>query len=205
MCFLERELKDASMASFGISLSDGPNHPPATAWGSLRIFNMRTLVLALGNPLRGDDGIGAAVLSALPAVPPAVTLLEGGTPGLELVLTLRGYDRVIVVDAAELGDVPGAWRRLTPDCLQGRDPRLRGTLHDAGLAEALTLGAALDVLPPEIVILGIQPGEIGWSPGLTPQVAAAIPDLCETIMSLLTPVSESRPARDPSGRPVVDE
>ena len=147
---------------------------------------MTTLVLALGNPLRGDDGIGAAVLNALPAVPPDVTLLDGGTPGLELVLTLRGYERVIIVDAADLGETPGSWRHLPAACLQASALDLRGTLHSAGLAEALTLGAALDLLPSEIVILGIQPGEIGWSPGLTPQVAAAIPDLCRAIMRLLT-------------------
>lgn len=146
---------------------------------------MTTLVLALGNPLRGDDGIGAAVLNALPAVPPGVALLDGGTPGLELVLTCQGYDRVIIVDAADLGDAPGSWRCLPTACLQAGDPHLRGTLHSAGLAEALTLGAALDLLPSEIIILGIQPGELGWSPGLTPRVAAAIPDLCQVIMRLL--------------------
>ena len=144
-----------------------------------------TLVLALGNPLRGDDGVGAAVLNALPDLPPGVTGLDGGTPGLGLVLSLRGYDRAIIVDAAEMGEMPGTWRRFSPDCLRAQDPDLRGTLHDAGLAEALLLGEALRVLPSEIIIFGIQPGEIGWSPGLTPAVAAAIPGLCEAIMSLL--------------------
>ncbi len=157
-----------------------PQATPASA-GSAKT----TLVLALGNPLRGDDGIGAAILSALPAVLSGVTLLEGGTPGLELVLTLRGYDRVIILDAADMGQPPGTWRRFTPDALQAVDPALRGTLHDAGLAEALALGAALGVLPPEIIILGIQPGEIGWSPGLTPQVAAAIPNVCDAVRRLL--------------------
>lgn len=146
---------------------------------------MTTLVLALGNPLRGDDGVGAAVLNALPALPPGVTGLDGGTPGLSLVLSLQGYDRAIIVDAAEMGEMPGTWRRFTPDCLRTPDSDLRGTLHDAGLAEALLLGEALGILPSEIIIFGIQPGEIDWSPGLTPAVAAAIPGLCEAIMSLL--------------------
>lgn len=146
---------------------------------------MTTLVLALGNPLRGDDGIGAAVLAALPAVPPDVVLLEGGTPGLELVLTLQGHHRVIILDAADMGEPPGTWRRFTSDCLQSGDSALRGTLHDAGLAEALTLGAALGVLPDQIIIFGVQPAEIGWSPGLSQPVAAAIPAVCEAVMSLL--------------------
>ena len=144
-----------------------------------------TLVLALGNPLRGDDGVGAAVLDALPALPAGVTGLDGGTPGLGLVLSLQGYDRTIIVDAAEMGEAPGTWRRFTPDCLRTRDSVLRGTLHDAGLAEALVLGEALGVLPSEVLIFGVQPGEIGWAPGLTAAVAAAIPGLCEAIMGLL--------------------
>lgn len=146
---------------------------------------MTTLVLALGNPLRGDDGVGAAVLNALPALPPGATGLDGGTPGLGLVLSLQGYDRAIIVDAAEMGEIPGTWRRFTPDGLRTPDSDLHGTLHDAGLAEALLLGEALGTLPSEIIIFGIQPGEIGWAPGLTPAVAAAIPGLCEAIMSLL--------------------
>jgi hydrogenase maturation protease len=144
-----------------------------------------TLVLALGNPLRGDDGVGTAVLNALPALPPGVTGLDGGTPGLGLVLSLQGYDRAIIIDAAEMGETPGTWRRFTADSLQTTDSDLRGTLHDAGLAEALLLGEALRTLPPEIIIFGIQPSEVGWSSGLTPAVAAAIPGLCEAIIGLL--------------------
>jgi hydrogenase maturation protease len=65
------------------------------------------------------------------------------------------------------------------------DISLGGTLHYAGLAEALALGEALGVLPKEIVVYGIQPAEIGWSPGLSESVAAAIPAVCEAILSEL--------------------
>jgi hydrogenase maturation protease len=149
-----------------------------------------TLVLALGNPLRGDDGVGAAVLEQLAQVdlPPGVELLEGGTPGLETVLLLQGYRRAIIVDAAAMGREPGEWARLLPGRdaeLQADDLYLRGTLHYAGLAEALALGEALAVLPEEIVIYGIQPTEIGWSPGLSAVVQAAIPAVCQSIVQEL--------------------
>ncbi len=150
---------------------------------------MQTLILALGNPLRGDDGIGAAVLAALAAhpLPPEVTLLEGGTPGLELVLMLRDCERAIIIDAAEMGQAPGTWMRFTPESvrLKSRDLYLRGTLHYAGLAEALSLGAAMNLLPPEIIIYGIQPEAIGWEPGLSATVAAAIPGVCAALLSLV--------------------
>ncbi len=149
-------------------------------------MNAQTLVLALGNPLRGDDGLGAAVLEALTA-PAGVDLLEGGTPGFETILLMEGYARVIVIDAAEMGDTPGAWRRFTPDevKLESRDLYLRGTLHYAGLAEALTLAEALGVLPSEIIIFGVQPQTIGWEPGLSEAVQAALPAVRAAILQEL--------------------
>jgi hydrogenase maturation protease len=145
-----------------------------------------TLVLALGNPLRGDDGIGAAVVESLLAAgaPPGVDVLEGGTPGLETVLLLQGYRRAVVVDAADMGREPGAWVRFTPEevRLGSGDLHEIGILHAAGLAEALALGDALGVLPPEIVIYGVQPADVGWGPGLSAPVEACIPTVCAAII-----------------------
>ena len=159
--------------------------------GAARPAAAGTLVLALGNPLRGDDGAGAAVIRSLEdsgRLPAAVSLLDGGTPGLETVLLLQGYRRVIIVDAAEMGLEPGAWARFTPEKVVSgaRDVSLRGTLHYAGLAEALKLGEALGILPPEIVIYGIQPLEVGWQPGLSAPVRAAVPAVCAAILDELT-------------------
>jgi hydrogenase maturation protease len=151
---------------------------------------MRTLVLALGNPLRGDDGVGAAVLERLAdaSLPEDTVLLEGGTPGLETVLLLQGYQRVLIIDAAEMGRDAGDWQRFRPDQvrLQARDLYLRGTLHYAGLAEALNLADALNLLPPTIEIFGIQPQEIGWEAGLSEAVRAAVPVVCEAVLERLT-------------------
>lgn len=145
--------------------------------------------MSLGNPLRGDDGIGEAVLAQLQAatLPVSVELLDGGTPGLETVLLMEGFDRVIVIDAADMDLAPGEWRRFAPETvrLQSRNLYLRGTLHYAGLAEALALGEALGVLPHEIVIFGIQPEQIGWEIGLSPAVANAIPAVCTAILEEL--------------------
>ncbi|MBN1122669.1 MAG: hydrogenase maturation protease [Anaerolineae bacterium] len=137
-----------------------------------------TLILALGNPLRADDGVGAAVIEALRdhRLPPDVELLDGGTPGLETVLYFEGRSRVIVVDAADMGLEPGEWRRFTlgDATLKSNDMGLRGTLHYAGLAEAIALADAMGALPPELIIFGIQPESIGWEPGLSEPLCAAV-------------------------------
>lgn len=136
--------------------------------------------------MRGDDGAGPAVVAALSSMdlPPYVEVVDGGTPGLETVLLLQGYERVIIVDAAEMGLEPGQWRCFTPDMaeLHSSENKLQGTLHAAGLAEALVLAGALDVLPPTLIIYGIQPLSLDWSQNLTEPLQAALPDLINSIV-----------------------
>ena len=155
-----------------------------------------TLVLALGNPLRGDDGVGAAVLEHLRrsgALPGQVDLVDGGTAGLETVLLLQGYRRAMIIDAADMRLAPGAWRRLPAagSSLGSRDLSAGHTLHSAGLAEALALGEALGVLPETIEIFAIQPLEVGWAPGLSQPVQACTADVADAILDTL-----SRPATE---------
>ncbi len=148
-----------------------------------------TLILALGNPLRADDGAGAAVIKALQGcrLPPDVELLDGGTPGLETVLYFEGRSRVIVVDAADMGLEPGEWRRFTLGDirLKSNDMALRGTLHYAGLAEAVALAGAMDALPAELVIYGIQPQSLDWQTGLSDVVRTAVGAVARQIVQEL--------------------
>lgn len=151
---------------------------------------MKILVLALGNPLRGDDGVGCAVLAGLRETavpyPPHITLTDGGTPGLETALTMQGYDKVIVIDAANLGEPPGTWRRFSlAEASLVQQAQMEGTLHDAGFAEAVALGAALDILPPEIIVYGVQPETIAWEMGLSTAVQSAIPQISQQIWAEL--------------------
>lgn len=145
----------------------------------------KVLVLGLGNPFRGDDGLGAAVIAVIKEKePPAnVVVLDGGTPGLETILIWEGYKRVIIVDAAEMGLDPGQWKRFVAKevILPLDEGSMRGTLHNAGLADALALADALGMLPQELVFYCVQPAFTGWSPDLTPQVTSSIPSLCAAI------------------------
>ena len=151
----------------------------------------RTIVLALGNPLRGDDGIGIAVINALeadPRLPKAVDLIDGGTPGVDTSLLLQGYHRAIIVDAAEMGLPPGTWAQFVLNdnaILKPNDMDQPISVHSAGLAEALELGYTLGILPDDITIYGIQPSTIGWSNGLSNPVQEAIPAVCSAILENL--------------------
>jgi Ni,Fe-hydrogenase maturation factor len=82
------------------------------------------LVLALGNPLMGDDGIGVRVVEELKGreLPSGVALADGGTTGLALVGLMEEYQRVIAVDAADMGQPPGCVRKFAPSEVRLRRP-----------------------------------------------------------------------------------
>jgi hydrogenase maturation protease len=136
-----------------------------------------TLLLGVGNPLRGDDGVGLAVVDWLQerGLPPGVVAVDGGTAGLELVLILANYRRALIVDAVDMGRAPGTWVCFAPNQAQVTVCRSITSLHFAGLAEALELGAALGVLPEEVVIFGVQPARLDRPLRLSAEVEAAVP------------------------------
>ncbi len=147
-----------------------------------------TLVLALGNPLRGDDGVGTAVVRALEehCLGPHIELIDGGTPGLETALLLEGRSRVIIVDAADFGAEPGSIlkRDLTAQELALR-PVHSDSLHAAGLLEALALAAALGTFPAQVTLFGVQPRSLDYETEMSAEVRAAIPRLVRAILLAL--------------------
>jgi hydrogenase maturation protease len=143
-----------------------------------------TIILGLGNALRGDDGVGPAVIEWLDRqeLPPGVETIDGGTSGLDIVSILMGRERAIIVDAANVRQAQGRWVRFTPDMAQFKNSGATLSLHSAGLAEALTLGAALNVLPPTIIIYGVQPQNLDWTSQLSDEVQAAVIEVGQAIL-----------------------
>ncbi len=152
-----------------------------------------TIILGIGNTLRGDDGIGPKVIDWLSEhdVPEDVTLVDGGTSGLSIVSQVMGQRRAIIVDAANVGCAPGAWLRFTMAEVQLKTSDALFSLHSAGLAEALMLGATLKVLPPELIIYGVQPQNLEWLPQLSDRVQAAVPQIGQAILTEVSALTET--------------
>lgn len=147
----------------------------------------RTLVLALGNPIRSDDGVGIAALRLLeedPRVPGGVDLLEGGTKGLELVSYVSGMSRLLVLDAVDVGAAAG-----TIVCIQGKELVSlsgNGNVHDLALADILNALRLLGQEPEETVLLGVQPGSTELSASLSKRVESSLPLLVEAAIAQLS-------------------
>ena len=150
-----------------------------------------TLIVALGNPLCGDDGVGMAVLETLEKserLPKNVTLQFDGSPDnlLDALLT-HNYRSVIIVDSAFVQRSPGEWVRFTLQeaILKSGNPNINISMHNTGLAEVLALSTVLKIVLPEIVIYGVQPMEVKWFYGLSDAVKMAVPGICVSILEEL--------------------
>lgn len=73
------------------------------------------LVLAFGNPARGDDGLGPAFARAVDAAAiPGVTATWAYQPSVEQAAEVAEQDAVVFVDASRVGAAPFTFRPLLP-------------------------------------------------------------------------------------------
>ena len=154
--------------------------------------NRRILVLGLGNILLRDEGVGSHVAALLQKEPlPAdVEVVDGGTAALDALLLAQRAEKLIVIDALRAGGKPGTIYRAK--FLAGEKDELaelfagqrgsRISLHQVGLIDALAVAGRLNCLPEEIVIIGVEPAEVGYGLELTDEVEQKTPEIIDTVV-----------------------
>ena len=150
---------------------------------------MKILLLGIGNTLLTDEGVGLHVLQALEAgapLPAEVEMLDGGTLSFTLAGPIQDADALIVVDAARIGQPAGAWQLLLGDQM---DAFLLGnrksSVHEVGLTDLRAIAILSDHWPQRRAMLAIEPKNIDWGEQLSPEVAAAVPAVAQTIRDLV--------------------
>lgn len=146
-----------------------------------------TLVLGLGNPLMGDDGLGLAALEALRetyAFEPPVELVDGGTWGMNLLPLIETAGRVLLLDAININARPGTPVVLTREQI----PRVLTTKlspHQIDLKEVLAVAEFRGTLPDDTRALGLQPDRIEMSTQLSEILRIRLPELVDAAVDQL--------------------
>lgn len=160
----------------------------------------RTLVLGIGNILLHDDGVGVWAAEKLRCefrFPESVTIIEGGTLGLDLLPHLDGVARLLIVDAVRRGRAPGELVRL-----EGKEvPVVLGqklSAHQVGVQDLLAGAQLMGLEFSNLVLWGIEPELLGPGTGFSSSVADALP-------SLMTNVIEELARWDLAGRPCGED
>ncbi|HET7789513.1 MAG TPA: HyaD/HybD family hydrogenase maturation endopeptidase [Gemmatimonadales bacterium] len=148
----------------------------------------RTVVIGLGNPLMGDDGVGLVALERLRAeweLPPEVELVDGGTWGMNLLPVIEDADQLILVDAVDTKARPGTLLVVERERL----PRYLATKispHQVDLRDVLALAELRGTLPQDTVAVGLQPRSLELMVhGLSAVVAARVGELVAAVVAQL--------------------
>lgn len=151
---------------------------------------MTALVIGVGQPDRGDDAAGSAVVAAVRRLAPDVATTEVTSP-VRLVDAWDGYDDVVVVDAVMSGRAPGEVTVLEAGAgpLPAR-PGAGGS-HGFGVAEAVELARALDRLPRRLLVVGLEAATFEHGRGLSPAVAAGVDAAVRSVLDAVQVQRES--------------
>ncbi len=160
-----------------------------------RIASSKIIIIGLGNPILGDDGVGWWVAKGVQK-----KLVERETNfdrleiqccalgGLSLMERLAGFDRAIIIDAIQtgyrrIGQVDHYSLQELPDFSAGH----MTAAHDTSLQTAMTLGREMGAeLPNHLDIIGIEVEQVyEFSDSLSQEVAAAIPAAIRLVFNVL--------------------
>ena len=138
-------------------------------------------MLGLGNVLLGDVGVGVRVVERLQKLyefPQEVQVLDGGTLALDLLPYVEDADRLLVIDALEMTAKPGTVAHLEGDEVSAF-LSVKISPHQMGLADLLAAARLRGLYPEELVLWGVQPGELKVGLELSLPVAAQVEVLIE--------------------------
>jgi hydrogenase maturation protease len=135
----------------------------------------RGMVVGIGNPLRGDDAVGIAVLDRLrDAGCTAELAASDGDPG-ELLELWDGASKVVIVDAMATGRPAGTIEVFDASTVALPASMRLGSSHHLGAAEAVELGRVLGRLPRRVVVVGIEGTEFAMGADMSDPVSEAVP------------------------------
>jgi hydrogenase maturation protease len=148
------------------------------------------VVLGIGNILLGDDGVGIHCVRRLQAehleLTEDIEFLDGGT----LSFTLAGYmemtNHLIVIDAAQLQEAPGAIAVLeNAEMDQFIHRNKKSSVHEVSLLDLLAITQLAGHVPQHRALIAIQPQCIVWSETLSEPVSRAVPKACEQALHII--------------------
>jgi hydrogenase 3 maturation protease len=128
-----------------------------------------TLILCIGNSLKGDDGAGPALYQKLKGRT-ATDLIDAGTVPenhIEKIIK-KAPANLIIIDTADFGSPPGTIKLLNRHQLQS------AAISTHTISPALFLERITSRIDVEIYFIGLQPTQLSLGQGLSTEVNEAI-------------------------------
>jgi len=146
---------------------------------------MKSLVVGIGNPNFGDDGIGYRIVKLLEGEFPVLHFLS---PSLEILNYIAGYEKVVIVDGVILGGTPGTIMDFLILPCNGKE-RFGGGTHTLSIEEIFSVGYETfpKEMPKEVRFIGVEVKSMKpFNRGISQPVERAIPEILKRIRKFLS-------------------
>jgi hydrogenase maturation protease len=111
-------------------------------------------VIGIGNPMRGDDGVGEVVARRVRGMPGVEHVIDDGDP-FEVATLIQGPRHVLLVDATHGGALPASSPSGNPGPVVRLAP-VSVLRHTARSRRRHRAAAALGALSDRVVVVGIE-------------------------------------------------
>jgi hydrogenase maturation protease len=146
------------------------------------------LVIGMGNVLMQDEGVGVRAVEELEqrfVIPEGVTVIDGGTTGMNLYEPILHCDQLIVADAVNTGGAYGSISRIVNDQIPAFF-QTKLSNHQLGLSDLLALLTLKGEVPEHVAIIGMVPHSLEQKLGLTAEAEAGLDAMIEMLVAELS-------------------
>lgn len=146
----------------------------------------RTILLGLGNPILGDDGVGCSVAELVGSIlgsRETLTVITASVSPVRLVDSITGYDRLIVVDSVTTGSRPVGTLMEMEFVREAPPPP---SVHHLSVQQLPEIAEALGLPCPEVIrIYGIEiERPLVYTDRLSPDLDRLMPAIAEELIDL---------------------
>jgi len=147
---------------------------------------MRPLVIGVGNPDRGDDGVGRVIAQRLGKLSlPDVDIDEASGEAAALLSLLQGREMVMIVDACQSNGAAGHVRQFDVSAAPLPSPVRAISSHGFGVPEAIELARTLGELPARTLVIAVEGQAFELGASLSPEVHDAVETAIDLICTTL--------------------
>lgn len=140
-------------------------------------------IIGLGSYSQADDSIGLRIVEHIAQndLERGFEAVSLGDEGMSLLFYLNNEtEKIVLVDAVDLGLPPGEHRLFRPEEVESRKELNRLTTHESDILTILRFAESLGYSIPPITVLGIQPADLG--PGM--ELSPALQERFDTYLRL---------------------
>ncbi|MHC4759535.1 MAG: hydrogenase 3 maturation endopeptidase HyCI [Planctomycetota bacterium] len=146
------------------------------------LIGSNTLIVGIGQILKGDDGIGPLLCEKLNSKISA-EIIEAGTVPENYIqpIVMKAPQNLLIIDAIDFGAEPGQVRLFLPENLSS------AAFSTHSLSPRLFINLIKEQIDVNVYLLGIQPAQLKFGQPLSEPVNIAMENIIEILVEIFPP------------------